>query len=73
MLNAKQLPVLIWCLLDYPAFFPSMHSSHVNPQKHQLQRESCSFFMQARFLLLLSCYVCDIYISTVTLSLILKQ
>lgn len=38
------------CCLVCLACSPSMHCSHVNLQKHQLQRESCFFFMQACFL-----------------------
>lgn len=52
LLSTKHLPCLIQtlCTSGLLGLFPSLHSSHDNPQKHQLQRESCSFFMQANFL-----------------------
>jgi len=40
-------PYLIQTTFGLICLFPSMHSFHTNQQRHQLQRESCSFFMQA--------------------------
>lgn len=58
--------------LDFSAFSPACFT-HINPQKTSASEGTLLLFHAAAFSLLLSCYVCDIYISTVTLSLILKH
>lgn len=56
------------CTFGLLGLFPSMHSSHVNPQKTSASEGTLLLFHAGAFPLLLSCYVCDIYIYIFQLS-----